>query len=103
MGVLLTISVGKYKVVVEGGSTWLDIRAISPDGRERSINNLNYVLSEVIQPVIEDWEDREDIVEGVVVSGTPKEIKRVLKRLKSLEGDKSFEKALKEDFSDGGL
>jgi len=94
---LLRIKVGKYEVVAEGNDRYLEINAISPDGDVFSIVNLNYVLSNVIESAIEDWEDRRDIEEGIAVVGTPGEIKDVLVNLKLLEGNEHFEKALDED------
>ncbi len=100
---ILAIKVGRYYVSAIGDDTltWVDIKAAYDD--VASINNLNYILSNVVEPVIEDWEEREEIVEGEAIVGTPEEITAILDALKDLEGDEHFEKAIEEDFRDGGL
>ena len=102
---LLAIKVGKYVVIAIGDDTltWLDIKALTPDGDEISINNLNFVLSEVVEPAIEDWEERKEIVEGTCIVGNDSEISNVLENLRELEDDRDFEKAIEEDIRDGGL
>ena len=96
------ISVGKYKVYFEANPEegTLDIWA-EKSSRKRYINNLNFILSEVVEPVMgPSWEEVEEILGGDCIIASREQILEMVKRLANLDGDILFENALDEDFEE---
>ncbi len=94
----LSYLISNYRVFIEGNieKGYLDIKVVTEDDVV-SINNLNYILSNVIEPAIPDWQNNPEIVDGTAITGDKEQLLKVIKNLWDLRKDPHFLKAIEED------
>ena len=95
----LRYRIGHYRISVEGNleQGYINIKA-KRENDVAIINNLNYILSNVIAPAIPDWENNYDIVDGTLITGSKNQLEAVIRNLWDLRKDPHFLRALDEDF-----
>lgn len=100
--VYLRYRTGDYEISVRGNleQGYINIKA-ERQNNVVSINNLNYILSNVIAPVIPDWENSQDIVDGASITGSKNQLEAVIKNLWDMRKDPHFLRTLQEDFEIG--
>lgn len=91
----LSYLIGNYRVFIEGNieKGYLNIQVVTEDDVV-SINNLNYVLSNIIEPAIPDWQNNPEIVDGTAITGNKDQLLKIIKNLWDLRKDPHFVKAL---------
>lgn len=95
----LSYQISNYRVFIEGNieKGHLNIQVVSSEDDVLSINNLNYILSNVIEPAIPDWQKNPEIVDGTAITGDKEQLLKVIKNLWDLRKDPHFLKAIEED------
>lgn len=96
----LCYKIGNYQISVEGKlkQRYINIKA-EKGNNKLLINNLNYILSNVIEPAIPDWQNKQDIVNGDSITGNKAQLKKIIRILWNLRNDPHFLNALNEDFA----
>jgi|GEM_PF-911496 len=94
----LSYLISNYRVLIEGNleKGYLDIKVATEDDVV-SINNLNYILSNIVSPVISNWQNNPEIVDGTAITGDKEQLLKVIKNLWLLRKDPHFLKAIEED------